>query len=225
MRTLDSSCRASPGQVLHQPPELLAALLEVAELVVARAGRARAGRRRPGCASMRRAARLAEVAVVVAPAGSPRRARPRSRRSGGRCARSARSRRRAARSPRPCASRRGSGAPARPVGGERAQGGGDVRRLRVVHVADAVAPRRPARAGAARRETSRSASGDLPRRRRRAREPRPSRRRRSRGCARLGSAARRQRVVGRELDPFEAAEPRGTTFARARSKMRSFASR
>ena len=120
----------------------------------------------------------------------------------------------------------------RVVGRQRAPGGGRVRRLRVVDVADAadlgdeLEPVLDARERAQRRRRSR-------RRRARPRGLPPSRRRRSRGCARPGStarpAARRPAANStRRAEPGTGPNPRGTTATSSPvwfSKIRSFAAR
>ncbi len=180
----------------------VAARLEVGVLVEARAGRreqhdlAGAG----GGAGARD--RALHVAVgVQRHAGRGERGgdlRPRPRRSGAPTRSARRRAARAARSPAPSCGRRGSGGRAPGgVGAQRDQRRVDVRRLRVVHVGDAVDARRSAPAGAATprnvRRPARTASGSIPRARRRRRRPS-----RSRGCAAPGrriSSARHERLA------------------------------
>ena len=111
------------------------------------------------------------------------------------------------------------------VGGQRPQSGSDVRRLRVVHVADSRRARRRARGGAAHPGTCaaprRSRSSAIPA----ARAAAVAAAAFSRLCAPAEQRLGRQNVVGGELDARRARARAGTTFARARSKMRSFASR
>ena len=205
------------GRLLTSAAELVAALLEVRELVVARAG----GRRRttsPGRprgrggagdgvsrSPARHDARGAEQRRASSAAASPIRYAPPhagaiARASGSKLS--------------PFASRRGSGAAARRR--RRApRRRGDVRRLRVVDEADAADARDgSSRCGTPGNVAQRRAISSSVDARRRAR--RRSRRRRSRGCARRGSAARRAagrrpRRTRRGASARDGPKPRGTT--------------
>ena len=216
------------SQVRHQPPEVLAALLEVLVLVVARAGRARAARRRPARSSAAACVdgaleRLVARTRAARRVRAPPRARPPPRRPG-----------------RPtrtfAGSSRASGAKSSPLSepprirctgasyaASAAPRRGDVRRLRVVDEAHAaVSPTSSSRCGTPGNVRSASAIAVVVD----AGGPRGGgrRRRRSRGCARRGSAAppaagRRRRTRSRR-----ARAPRGTTLSLAPAR-RSAASR
>ena len=191
----DARASSRPGASTREDQllERAAARLEVGELVEGRAGRRQehdvARRARP------RAARCDGRLEVPAALAADRLARcaRRPRRSGTRRAPAAASRSGVKSWPLPCpprmrCTRRGER-------GERDERGGDVRRLRVVDVEDAVDRARPPPAGARRRRTS-ARPGAAARRRARARPRRPPAR--WRGCAaRAGAPPIRCPVVPR----------------------------